>query len=336
MQRLLIPGRLVSTNHQAHVMTVCHCILSYTREDFNKVNGFNNEESCEMQMLFMLWIKILCSSCQMALGCMPQNPTDDESTLTTIFVSFPREFILHVVQNFGQSLLYGNQYIYQSMPRMLTLWLDYGAEVVDCEKRGRNEVALQGKRAVLGKLNQVRLGNDEQMVLKTHPLLWVILDDIIQCIWVRSRDCGWLVTWFCYQLIAKPGNKTATVLWPDPSIDTMAICIARSSVRMISILIRVCLSECAWRVALFIPCVWGLYGISAAILSCVTEHGSLHGPSASVSVPDGLPSTHLTDLPHPWWCVCSAQGQWQELSVITAHPRGLEVVDMMKNYNLHC
>ena len=25
-----------------------------------------------------------------------------------------------------------------------------------------------------------------------------------------------LVTWFCYQLIAKPGNKTATVSWPDP------------------------------------------------------------------------------------------------------------------------
>ena len=34
--------------------------------------------------------------------------------------------------------------------------------------------------------------------------------------WVRSRNCGCLVTWFCYQLIAKPGNKTATVSWPDP------------------------------------------------------------------------------------------------------------------------
>ena len=35
-------------------------------------------------------------------------------------------------------------------------------------------------------------------------------------IWVRSWNCGCLVTWFCYQLIAKPGNKTATVLWSDP------------------------------------------------------------------------------------------------------------------------
>ena len=39
---------------------------------------------------------------------------------------------------------------------------------------------------------------------------------IRQDIWVRSRNCGCLVTWFCYQLIAKPGNKTAAVSWPDP------------------------------------------------------------------------------------------------------------------------
>ena len=37
-------------------------------------------------------------------------------------------------------------------------------------------------------------------------------------IWVRSWNFGCLVTWFCYQLIAKPGNKTATVSWPDPSL----------------------------------------------------------------------------------------------------------------------
>ena len=37
-----------------------------------------------------------------------------------------------------------------------------------------------------------------------------------KCIWVRSQNCVCLVTWFCYQLIAKPGNKTAAVSWPDP------------------------------------------------------------------------------------------------------------------------
>ena len=38
--------------------------------------------------------------------------------------------------------------------------------------------------------------------------------------WVRSRNFGCLVTWFCYQLIAKPGNKTAAVPWPDLYIYT--------------------------------------------------------------------------------------------------------------------
>ena len=38
----------------------------------------------------------------------------------------------------------------------------------------------------------------------------------VNSIWVRSRNWGCLVTWFCYQLIAKPGNKTASVPWPDP------------------------------------------------------------------------------------------------------------------------
>ena len=41
-------------------------------------------------------------------------------------------------------------------------------------------------------------------------------------IWVRSRNCGCFVTWFCYQLIAKPGNKTTTVSWPDPYIERYA------------------------------------------------------------------------------------------------------------------
>ena len=34
--------------------------------------------------------------------------------------------------------------------------------------------------------------------------------------WNLSWNCGCLVIWFCYQLIAKPDNKTAAVPWPDP------------------------------------------------------------------------------------------------------------------------
>ena len=42
--------------------------------------------------------------------------------------------------------------------------------------------------------------------------------------WVRSWNCGCLVTWFCCQLIAKPGNKTATVSWPYPDYAELGHC----------------------------------------------------------------------------------------------------------------
>lgn len=64
-----------------------------------------------------------------------------------------REFVVHVVKNFGQSLMYGNQYIYQSMPRLLTLWLDYGAHVSDLEKGNKVNKAAQ----VMAKLHKVSI-----------------------------------------------------------------------------------------------------------------------------------------------------------------------------------
>ena len=48
---------------------------------------------------------------------------------------------------------------------------------------------------------------------------WLLLYLILYLsviIWFRSHSCGHLSTWFCYQLIAKPGNKTAAATWPGP------------------------------------------------------------------------------------------------------------------------
>ncbi|KAK2190032.1 hypothetical protein NP493_91g01005 [Ridgeia piscesae] len=73
------------------------------------------------------------------------------------------EFVIQVVQYFGQSLLHGNQYIYQSMPRMLTLWLDYGAEVTEAESRSKSEAILQGMRTVLQHLNKLMSGFSQKL-----------------------------------------------------------------------------------------------------------------------------------------------------------------------------
>ena len=51
------------------------------------------------------------------------------------------------------------------------------------------------------------------MMVRDSEAIWPHKATIRQdlCIWVRSRNCGCLVTRLCYQLIAKRGNKTATV-----------------------------------------------------------------------------------------------------------------------------
>lgn len=65
--------------------------------------------------------------------------------------------MLRVVSNFGHSLAHGGQYIYQSMPRLLSLWLDYGTEVVEYERSTRADGAvLQVMRRTLHDLNKVK------------------------------------------------------------------------------------------------------------------------------------------------------------------------------------
>ncbi|XP_071768484.2 serine/threonine-protein kinase ATR [Centroberyx gerrardi] len=58
--------------------------------------------------------------------------------------------IRYIVTYFGKALQFGNQYIYQAMPRMLSLWLDFGAKVYECEKAGRADRQM---RLELGKIN---------------------------------------------------------------------------------------------------------------------------------------------------------------------------------------
>lgn len=50
---------------------------------------------------------------------------------TCSFHYLPRDFIPFVLKHYGQSLQFGNKFIYQSMPRLLTIWLDFGATVSD-------------------------------------------------------------------------------------------------------------------------------------------------------------------------------------------------------------
>ena len=41
-----------------------------------------------------------------------------------------------MVQYFAKSLQFGSEHIYQSLPRMLALWLDYAADVLTMKTEG--------------------------------------------------------------------------------------------------------------------------------------------------------------------------------------------------------
>ena len=78
------------------------------------------------------------------------------------------DFIIHVIKNLGQSLQYGNQYIYQSMPLLLTLWFDFGVHVLDLEKGKKTEKTVVAK-TMLMRLNKV---GDEEVVKYYFYLIW--------------------------------------------------------------------------------------------------------------------------------------------------------------------
>ncbi|KAI5710378.1 hypothetical protein M8J75_008125 [Diaphorina citri] len=52
------------------------------------------------------------------------------------------EFFSQTVMYFGKSLSYGTEYIYQSMPRMISLWLDFGAQLSKDAKTGGQRPGL--------------------------------------------------------------------------------------------------------------------------------------------------------------------------------------------------
>ena len=54
-------------------------------------------------------------------------------TKLVILMFIHSKFLRFVLLHYGNALRYGNKYIYQCMPRLLSLWLDFGAKVTEEE-----------------------------------------------------------------------------------------------------------------------------------------------------------------------------------------------------------
>ena len=62
-----------------------------------------------------------------------------ERTLCWLFAYRETQFLPFVVRHYGDTLRYGNKFIYQSIPRLLTLWLDFGASLPDAGGGSRSQ-----------------------------------------------------------------------------------------------------------------------------------------------------------------------------------------------------
>ena len=118
-----------------------------------------------------------------------------------------------------QEFLYSVNQIYQIVWQY-TPW-KYGQFGHSLKKSGHfNEIFITGCTGSCHLTSSCSARDDNFIKITTFPFqcfpsLSMVLGYFIH-IWVRSRRCSCLVTWFCYQMIAKPSNKTATPSWPDP------------------------------------------------------------------------------------------------------------------------
>lgn len=65
---------------------------------------------------------------------------------------FCSECQVQLINMFGKSLQYGCEYIYQSMPRMLSTWLDFGTQLAQDTRKPRGVEGISERKAAMNKM----------------------------------------------------------------------------------------------------------------------------------------------------------------------------------------
>ena len=140
-------------------------------------------------------------SCETTLRWMPQGLTHDKSALVQVMASCRQatcHYLSHVDPDLSRYGVTRPQWVNTLRPKK---WLTFCRQLKCLITSTWVKINMKYKKCTLSSIEAWG-----HFAFCRLPFF----------IWVRSRRCGCLVTWFCYHLIAKPGNKTAAHSWPEP------------------------------------------------------------------------------------------------------------------------
>ncbi|XP_030746712.1 serine/threonine-protein kinase ATR-like isoform X2 [Sitophilus oryzae] len=160
-----------------------------------EVNLQQYKDSCEV---YREWEKSLVCLAQYQDRIF-QNYSDEDKDSKS-------DLQLHIVNNFGRSLYYGTNYIYQSMPRLLSIWFDYGTKLFGLTNRDvkeeRRNYLVKLTKLIDGFLTRlpsfVFLTSFSQIISRiSHPQKEVYLElknIIIKLLEHYPQQCLWMIS----------------------------------------------------------------------------------------------------------------------------------------------
>jgi len=182
-----------------------------------------------------------------------RNPTDRGQIRLANFLS-------QICKHYGLALMYGTKYIYQSLPRLLTIWLDYGVNVKinEDENSANNERVnrLLSVNQLIRKLTQklptyLFLTAFPQIISrichKNKNVFQVLENIIITVLTVYPQQALWQmmsVSRSTYKIRAKRCNVIFSKVKSDPSANSLTVVtldkLIQQAMKMTDQLLNVC------------------------------------------------------------------------------------------------
>ncbi|XP_069753467.1 serine/threonine-protein kinase ATR isoform X3 [Narcine bancroftii] len=247
------------------------------------------------------------------------------------------DLIRYIVLHFGTSLRFGNQFIYQSMPRMLSLWLDYGAKAYELEKASGRIADRIAMRTELEKINKVIEDHTNYLapyqfltafsqlisrICHFHDTVFARLKGIIVKVFLAyPQQAMWMMTAVCKSSYATRVNRCKEILQKAINDETSLGKFVGDATRLTEKLLELCNKTVDGNSTTLSMSV---HFKSLKRLVEETAFSEILIPLQSVMTPTlpSTPGTHATHDPFPGhWAYIAAFGDMVEILASLQKPK---------------